>query len=225
MIRMHNVSKTYRAGGEDVTAVAGISLHIPRGKVTILAGPNGSGKTTLLSLMVGIISPSSGRIFFDDQDLARLPERFVSKIRRERTGIVFQERYLMRDTTVIENLAVPLIPTEMSHSEVYAKAKSMLSRFGLEGKEGTRVNAISGGQKQRLTIARALVNDPDVIIADEPTTHLDEELLGMFAQYIIDWKRLGKTIVIATHDPSLLSGIQVDQAVRISQGRIQEANP
>ena len=223
MIRLENVTKTFQSGMDRVTAIEGFSLHIPGGEITLLTGPNASGKTTLLSLMAGLISPSRGRVFFDGMDISRLPERWLSRMRRERVGIIFQERHLMRDATVMENLTVPLIPMDMSHREIKRAASKILSRFGLEGKGGFKVGAISGGQKQRLVIARALINDPDVILADEPTTHLDEELLRLFKTDVTNWKEGGKTVVIATHDVDLMRGIDTDLVIELQRGRIQEA--
>jgi putative ABC transport system ATP-binding protein len=220
VIQFKNVSKSYHSDGEQVMALEEISLTIPPNEITFVIGPNGSGKTTLLSLMAGIILPSRGRVSFDGVDISRLPERFLSAMRRERIGIIFQERHLIRDATVRENLILPLIPTGLPFKQIQHISQSVLSRFGLAEKSGQRVSAISGGQKQRLIIARALINDPDVILADEPTTHLDEELLQMLVQDCNGWKEEGKTVVIATHDPALLGGIRPGRLIRIERGRV-----
>ncbi len=187
-----------------------------------VSGPNGSGKTTLLSLMAGIVSPTRGRVFFDGADISRLPERFLSAMRRERVGIMFQERHLIPGATVRENLILPLIPSGWTCRQIRHAAREALARFGLEEKSGQRVRALSGGQKQRLIIARALINDPDVILADEPATHLDEEFLRMIVEGCRVWRERGKTVVIAAHDPGLFEGVAADRFIRLERGRVVE---
>lgn len=222
MIRLRDVSKVYRSDGDTVTALEGVSLAVPRGAVVFVSGPNGSGKTTLLSLMAGIVSPTRGRVFFDGADISRLPERFLGAMRRERVGIIFQERHLIPEATVRENLILPLIPSDLTCRQIRHAAREALARFGLEEKSGQRVRALSGGQKQRLIIARALINDPDVILADEPATHLDEEFLRMIVASCRAWRGRGKTVVIAAHDPNLFEGVAADRFIRLERGRVVE---
>lgn len=222
MIRLRDVTKVYRSGGDTVTALEGVSLAVPRGEIVFISGPNGSGKTTLLSLMAGIVSPTRGRVFFDGADISRLPERFLGAMRRERVGIIFQERHLLPEATVRENLILPLIPSGLTYRQIRHASREVLTRFGLGEKSGQRARALSGGQKQRLIIARALINDPDVILADEPATHLDEEFLRMLVGICRDWREQGKTVVIAAHDPGLLDGVAADRFIRLDRGRVVE---
>ena len=222
MIRLSNVSKRYRTDTELVSAVEGISIEIPKGEVSVLEGPNASGKTTVLSLIAGITSPTTGRVYIDGLDISRLPERFISVMRREKIGIIFQERHIISDATVFENLTIPLIPTDMKSREIKKTADGVLSHFGLKRKESFKVNEITGGEKQRLAIARAFINDPEIILADEPTTHLDENHYNMFVKDVKGLGQKGKTIVIATHDRNLLKGIDADVVIRLDQGHIEK---
>lgn len=219
MIRLSHVTKNYRSGGRRVAAIADMSVEVPGGSIVLLTGKNGSGKSTLLSLMCGIISPTSGRVYFDGHDISRLPERFLARMRREKMGIISQERYLVSKLSVMENLVLPLVPTPLSSKNIFGKGEAIIKKFGLNGKEKIRVSRLSGGEKQRLIIARALINNPNVIFADEPTTHLDEDVLNVLSTEIMDWKAQGKTIILASHQPDLFGNINADLTLHLEKGR------
>ena len=220
MIRLHHVSKYYRSGERRIAAVRDANIEIPKGAVVLLTGKNGSGKSTLISLMCGIISPTSGRVYFDGKDISRLPERFLTRIRREQTGMIFQGGGVLNALTVMDNLVLPLVPTNLSSNEIHGKGKEVIERFGLKGKGTMKVSRLSGGEKQRLVIARALINNPEVIFADEPTTHLDEDVLQFLSAEMAEWKNNGKTIVIATHQTDILKKINVDVCIHIEKGQL-----
>jgi putative ABC transport system ATP-binding protein len=219
VIRLANVSRTLIDGKNRKAAVVDVTIHVPRGSVVLITGKNGSGKSTLISLMCGILSPTTGRVFIDGRDISRLPERFINRLRRERMGMIFQERSLIRQATVYENISLPLIPTDMRMHDIREKAGRRMTQFGLAGKGAVKCSGLSGGEKQRLAIARALVNDPDIIFADEPTTHLDDDVLNVLADEIADWKKTGKTVIIATHQPGILQGVEVDIRLELNRGR------
>ena len=225
MIRLANVSKAFFHTKDRIDAVLDVNIHIPGGSLVLVTGKNGSGKSTLISLMCGILSPTTGRVFFDGRDISRLPERFISRLRRERMGMIFQERSLIRQATVRENISLPLIPTDMRMSDIRKMAQKRMHRFGLAGKGTVTCARLSGGEKQRLTIARALVNNPDVIFADEPTTHLDDDVLKALVDEFADWRKAGKTVIIATHQPGLLQGVKTDLRFELHRGRCVEIRP
>lgn len=222
MIRLSGVSKIFYAKKSPISAVSDVTFCFHKGSFVLLTGKNGSGKSTLMMLMSGILSPTSGRVYFDGMDISRMPERFMNVIRRERIGMIFQERFLISGATAWENLILPLIPTAMSAKDIRKQGKRLLDRFGLAGIEKIKCGILSGGEKQRLMIARALINDPDVIFADEPATHLDEEILDVLGSEIAQWKAAGKTVVIATHQQGIFGNINPDLVLRLSKGRLTE---
>jgi putative ABC transport system ATP-binding protein len=222
LIEIEGVSKLYNQGMPDeVRALTGITMQIMKGEVVILKGPSGSGKTTLLSLIGCMARPTEGRIVVKGRAVSRLPERFLTDIRRKTFGFVFQEFNLIMDITLIENVMLPLYPTGMRYSEIRLRASSMLDRFGLSEKADHLARSLSGGQKQRLAIARAMVNDPEILLLDEPTAHLDagcsEELLNMLSSLRDD----GRTIIIATHDPLVYERGFADRIFEMRDGMIR----
>ena len=222
MIRLSGVSKIFQTQKIRVEAVRDATARIPRGAVVLLSGHNGSGKSTLLSLMSGLLSPTSGRVYLDGKDISGMPERFISRIRREQIGMIFQERFLLPGLTAFENVVLPLVPMDFSNMEIRMKGKAILDQFGLSGKEKIPVNRLSGGEKQRLAIARALVNKPDIIFADEPTTHLDQDVLDLLTSEVTSWRKDKKTVVIATHRPDVLKNIKADKVFHLQNGRLTE---
>lgn len=235
MIELRQVVKTFHAGQPNaLTAVDGVSLVLPRGRITVLKGPSGSGKTTLLALIGAMTRPSSGRILLDGQgldflpaglrgervDVSGLPERFLSVIRRRRFGFVFQHYNFIRGVSVLENVLLPALPTGRHRTDLEKEAGALLDRFGLGRHARTRAERLSGGELQRAAIARALVNDPDAILADEPTAHLDSHLSESFMALAAELRAGGKTLVIASHDPIVYASPLVDQVVEIRDGRL-----
>jgi len=226
LIRTEEVNKTYNAGlPDEMTALHGVSTRIARGEVTVLKGPSGSGKTTLLSLLGCMARPTAGRIIVDNKDVAKLPERFLTQIRREKFGFIFQQFHLLRNVTVFENILLPLYPLDMKFSDMKERVLALLAKFGLAEKENLTVKQLSGGEQQRVAIARALINNPEVIIADEPTAHLDMKLATEFIDILAGLRKEGKTIVIATHDPFVHDHPLVGTTIAMRDGRLEEAAP
>ena len=221
LIHAENVTKVYNPGMPDeVTALHGVSVSIAVGEVAVLKGPSGSGKTSLLSLIGCMSRPTSGKILVYGKDVAKLPERFLTNIRRKTFGFVFQQYNLVRDVSVLENVLLPLYPLDIRISEMREKARGVMRKLRIDGKEHLKVKQLSGGEQQRVAIARALINDPEVIIADEPTAHLDTELSGEFLEILSALNREGKTVVIATHDPFVHEQPMVDRIIAMRDGRI-----
>ncbi len=221
LIRTEAVSKVYHRGRPDqVRALDGVSVAVRRGEVVVLEGPSGSGKTSLLSLMGCMSRPTSGRVVVEDRDVSRLSEESLTGLRRRRFGFVFQQYHLLAECSVLENVILPLYPEPVGFRQMARRATDILARLGLEGKARRRARDLSGGEQQRVAVARALVNDPDVVIADEPTAHLDRtlslELLGILEEL----NRGGRTIVIATHDPLAAEHPMVKRRVGMRDGRV-----
>lgn len=222
IILTEGVTKIYNPHMPDeMVALDNASVAINRGQVTVLKGPSGSGKTTLLSVIGCMSRPTSGKVVVKDKDVAKLPERFLTLIRRKIFGFIFQQFNLIRDVSVQENVALPFYPTETSFAEIKERVDSMLDRFGILAKKNIKVKKLSGGEQQRVAIARALINDPEIIIADEPTAHLDGELAADLLTILADLAREGKTIIIATHDPLIFEHSFVDNTISMRNGRIE----
>jgi putative ABC transport system ATP-binding protein len=166
--------------------------------------------------------PTSGRIWVDGREVTSLPERFLAEIRRFTFGFVFQNYHLIRGMTVLENVIIPALPTGIAHRAVRRKAMGLLERLGILDKWNQKVEHLSGGEQQRTVMARALINDPSVVIADEPTAHLDSDLSREFMVMISELKGEDKTVVVASHDPLVFQSPQVDRVVSLRDGRICE---
>lgn len=221
MIRLVEISKVYNAGRTNAfVAVDTVTLTIAARTVTALQGPSGSGKTTLLSLAGCMARPTSGRIFLGERELTSLPERFLTEIRRRTFGFVFQQFNLIKGITVLENVMLPAYPTGERHGVVRARALELLDRLGLADKGPARVEWLSGGEAQRTAIARALINTPAVLIADEPTAHLDTSLSREFMEIMGQLKDQGTSILIASHDPLVRDAAVIDRIVEMRDGRL-----
>lgn len=235
MIELYHVSKCFNAGkANQFTAVDDVCLSIEPGQVTILKGPSGSGKTSLLTLIGCMARPSSGRIrlhgirtaFLPDVppeeglDISSLPERFLTEIRRTTFGFIFQQFNLVRGISVLENIMLPAYPTGENYAAFHKRALELLDLFAISRHAASRVEWLSGGELQRVAIARALINNPAVIIADEPTAHLDSKLSREFMDIIGAFKGEGKTVLIASHDPIAYDSPLADRVVEMRDGRI-----
>ena len=223
LIFTENVTKLYNPRKPDeIRALEDASINIEKGEVVVLKGPSGSGKTTLLSLIGCMGRPTSGRIVVDGKDVAKLPERFLTLIRRRTFGFIFQQFNLVRNVSVVENVLLPLYPVEISFADMRARGEKILKDLGLQDKMQRKVNKLSGGEQQRVAIARALINQPEIIIADEPTAHLDRKLSADLLRILEDLNLAGKTIVIATHDPFVYDHPSIKRIVEMRDGRIQD---
>ncbi len=223
LLIVEQLNKIYhRHQPDEVTALKDISLQISPGEVIALTGPSGSGKTTLLSLLGCMSRPTSGNVQLRGRNVSKLPERFLAQIRRETFGFVFQQYNLLRDLSVLENVMLPLYPSDQSFREMKRSATAVLERFELAGMTRKKVKQLSGGEQQRVAIARALVTNPDIIIADEPTAHLDSELSQDLLQILSDLNGDGKTIIIATHDPGVYQAPFIQRRFNLRHGQVVE---
>lgn len=221
MIELHSVSKIFHQGRpNEFCALHEVSLSLQRGGITLFKGPSGSGKTTLLTLIGALARPSSGRISLDGRLLSNLPERFLTAVRRHTFGFVFQQFNLIRGLTVLENVLLPAYPLGRPYQELVNVAQGLLEQFDLGGKMTSRVEWLSGGEAQRTALARALINDPSIIIADEPTAHLDSarshEALAQFSNLAAQ----GRTVLISSHDPLVFEAVALQRCIELQDGRL-----
>jgi putative ABC transport system ATP-binding protein len=226
MIELAAVTKTFNAGRpNEYQALRGVDLAIEAGRVTALRGPSGSGKTTLLTLIGCLARPSSGRVRLAGEDISALPERFLAELRLRRFGFVFQRFNLIPGLSALDNILLPAYPLGLPYPDLRARADVLMASLEIDHRAATRVDWLSGGEVQRVAIARALINDPPVIIADEPTAHLDSRLSLEFLALLGRLKEAGKTIVIASHDPLVFETGLPDRVADLRDGRIVSVTP
>ena len=221
LIQIREVRKVFNKGRpNELVAIDGVSLAVDAHRATVLKGPSGSGKTTLLSLLGCMARPTSGRISLMDREITSLPERFLTDIRRRSFGFIFQQFNLIKGITALENVMVPAYPTGEKYSSLKKRAAELLDLFDVGRKASAKVEWLSGGEAQRVAIARALVNDPMVIIADEPTAHLDTRLSRELMEIMRTLKAKGKTLIMASHDPIVHESAIVDRVVEMRDGKL-----
>ena len=224
MIELIDISKIFNMGKtNEYVALKGINLDVHLNTVTVFRGPSGSGKTTLLSIIGCMARPTSGRIKFLEREITSLPERFLTEIRQKTFGFIFQQLNLIKGITALENVMLPSYPLGESYSSLKERALSLFDIFNIPDRVGAKVEWLSGGEAQRVAIARAMINNPAVIIADEPTAHLDSKLSKEFMGIMALLKSEGKTILIASHDPLVYESVVVDRIVDLRDGRVDGA--
>ncbi|MET8698611.1 ABC transporter ATP-binding protein [Kitasatospora sp. NPDC004723] len=224
MVTVTDVHRSFGTGERAVHALRGVSFTIGRGELTALKGRSGSGKTTLLNLVGGLDSPSGGTITLDGTDLGGLDEDGRLALRRDRLGFVFQSFGLLPVLTAAENVGVPMRLRKVPAAQREERARDLLALVGLADHANQRPGELSGGQQQRVAVARALANEPDLIIADEPTGQLDSETGRSIMELLRAVVRSeGVTILVATHDPNLME--LADRVVELRDGRIVEDAP
>ena len=221
MIELKNITKKYNLNKNDeVTALKDINLSINEGELIVLRGSSGSGKSTILSLIAALSKPTSGEVIVDEKKISKLPDNFASIYRRDNIGFIFQKYNLIADISVKDNILLPLIPLNPDKNELDKKLNSVMEKFKIAHKKDVLVKTLSGGEQQRVAIGRANVNNPKIIIADEPTANLDEKLSLHFIDILRELKNAGKTIVVATHDPLFFDLDFVDREIEVSNGTI-----
>jgi len=221
MIELKNVVKKYEINKNNiVTALDGIDLTINEGELVILKGASGSGKSTILSLIAALSKPTSGEVIVDSKQISKLPDNFASIYRRDNIGFIFQKYNLIPTLSVKENILLPLVPLNPNSSDVEPKLEKVMSMFNISHKKDSIVKNLSGGEQQRVAIARSYVNNPKIIIADEPTANLDKKLSIHFVEILKELKKLGKTIVVATHDPLFFGLDFVDREIEVHNGSL-----
>ena len=221
MIDIKNITKSFGS----LQVLKGIDLQINKGEVVSIVGPSGAGKTTLLQIIGTLDSPDSGDITIDGIDVRKLNQKKLADFRNKHIGFVFQFHQLLPEFTAIENIMIPAFIAGMSKSEAKKRAMELLDFMGLADRAKHKPNELSGGEKQRVAVARALVNNPSVILADEPSGSLDSQNKAELHQLFFDLRdKMGQTFVIVTHDETLAS--ITDRTIRMEDGRLaQEPQP
>ncbi len=223
MLEVKNLYKSYNAHSTNVFhALKDINLHVNRGEAVILSGVSGSGKSTLLSIMAAMDKPTSGEVIVDEVAISKLPDLHASAYRSQHIGFIFQHFNLLEELSVKENVSLPLIPQKLDSKTIATNVAMAMKLAHIEHKSSSNVHELSGGEKQRCAIARALVNDPKLILCDEPTANLDRENSLHFIESLRELKAMGKTIIVATHDPLFESVDFIDKVIHISDGCLSE---
>jgi len=217
---VENAVKSFRQGEREVTALRGISLSVPAGGFLAVMGASGSGKSTLLHLMAGLTTADSGRVLVDGADLAALNDRDLTLFRRRRIGLVFQSFNLIPTLTAGENIALPLMLDGRNGQVTQTKVDQLLDKLGLSHRRDHRPDALSGGEQQRVAIGRALITDPALILADEPTGNLDSANSKSVCELLRDLSsKEGRTIVMVTHEPTVAA--YAKQTIVMKDGNLE----
>jgi putative ABC transport system ATP-binding protein len=216
------LGKTYQLGDIKIEVLKDITLSIPKAKFTVICGPSGSGKTTLLNIIGGIDRPTDGKIFVDGQDMGDQDEDFLSDFRCNHVGFVFQSYNLVSTLTVAENVAFPMEWTRKPEQEIEKRVTELLESVDLQRRANHFPAQLSGGEQQRVAFARALANDPELILADEPTGNLDEKNGQKIIQVLQLLKERGKTVIVSTHDLQIRQ--LADQVLCLEEGKLASKN-
>ncbi len=221
-IQIKNLIKHYESGGESVYALGGVTFSIKLGDFSAIMGPSGSGKSTLLTHLGGLSRPTSGEVIIDGFDIFSLSNKSLSSFRREYIGFVFQSFQLIPFLTVAENVNVPLLTKKLSDLEQTELVDKALTQVGLIDKRKRLIQNLSGGEQQRVAVARALVNDPPIILADEPTGNLDTKTGNQIINVFKELNEIGKTVIIVTHNEEY--GEIVDYTIELKDGKLFRSN-
>ena len=215
------MEKIYNRGrANEVRALAGVDLRVAAGESVCLKGPSGSGKSTLLAIIGCVMAPTSGRAAIAGRQLARLPDRFLTIHRRQSIGFIFQRFNLLPALSVLENVTLPLLPLGITPAQQRRRGRELLQRLGIAHRENFPAGRISGGELQRVAIARALINNPPIILADEPTAHLDTRLSHELMAILAELKAAGKTVIITSHDSLVVEDAMIDRVVEVRDGQV-----
>ena len=203
IITVDNVNKTYKNGSLELQVLKNISFKVDKGEFLAIMGSSGSGKSTMMNILGCLDNQYEGRYILDGIDISKSTENELSEIRNKKIGFIFQSFNLLPRLTALENVELPLVYSSIPKEERHKRANELLEMVGLKDRTHHRPNELSGGQRQRVAIARALVNDPSIILADEPTGNLDSKSEGEIIEILQKLNKMGKTIVIVTHEPSI----------------------
>ena len=203
LIDLKNVSKSYRNGDQELQVLKNVHLEVEEGEFVAIMGPSGSGKSTLMNIIGMLDRPTSGEYYLEGEEVAKLSEKKLAKVRNQQIGFVFQQFFLLSKLNALQNVELPLIYAGVSQSKRKALAEQYLKKVELEKRMHHLPSELSGGQKQRVAIARALVNHPSIILADEPTGALDTKTGEQILELLTELNREGKTIIMVTHEPEI----------------------
>ena len=219
LIKLENVWKIYQLGKIELTVLRGINLEIHPGAFVTIMGPSGSGKSTLMHLIGCLDVPTKGKVFLEKQDIMKLSEDDLAEIRGQRIGFVFQQFNLLQSLNALENVMLPMVFQGVPENKRIERAKELLASLDLGKRIYHRPSELSGGERQRVAIARALSNNPEIIVADEPTGNLDSTTGKMIMEVFIDLhKKEKKTIIVVTHDPHIAE--YTEEVINIKDGQI-----
>ncbi len=215
-----NLKKVYQEAGKGVIALSGVNLSVKRGEIVVIFGPSGSGKSTLLHILGGLDRPTEGKILLDKADISCFSDEKLSKFRNEKFGFIFQFYHLLPEFTILENVALPSFIKEKGNMKIFeGRAKNLLTEFGLSERINFRPAQLSGGEQQRAAIARALINKPEIIFADEPTGNLDKEASDFFLKSICRLNQENhQTFLLATHNERIAK--IATRVLTLKEGRI-----
>ncbi len=218
VIQIRDLTRSYEMGAETVNALRGVSLDIRRNEYVAIMGPSGSGKSTLMNLIGCLDTPSTGEYWLNGQEVSRMPDDALARVRNREIGFVFQTFNLLPRASALQNVELPLVYAGVSARERRERSRAALTRVGLGDRMGHRPNELSGGQRQRVAIARALVNDPAILLADEPTGNLDsttsEEIMRVFETLHAQ----GQTVIMVTHEPDIAA--HAARVIVLRDGRV-----
>ena len=220
IIKLQDVCKNYQMGDSVVRAVCDINLEINKGEFIAIVGPSGSGKSTMMNLVGALDLASKGDIFLDNQNIEHLSENELARIRGKKIGFVFQTFNLIPTLTALENVMLPMMFQDYPGEKRRERAEILLRELGLENRSDFLVTKLSGGERQRVAIARALANNPEVILADEPTGNLDSKTGNSVIEILKKLNKQGKTIILVTHD--LEKAKQAKRIIKLRDGRIEK---
>ncbi len=213
-----NLSKQFKSGEKPVYALRDVSFTIERGEFVGIVGPSGSGKSTLLGIISGLDSPTSGTVIIDGQDITKMRERKLTRIRNEKIGFVFQSFNLIPTLSALENVALPVQFSARKNFNPNQRAKELLTMLGLKDRMNHRPTQLSGGQQQRVAIARALANNPAILVCDEPTGNLDTESSQIVINELKKVQNNGTTVIVVTHDSGIAD--QTERLITLVDGQI-----
>ena len=223
ILKVENLHKHFGSGRSTVKAVDGVSFQVNKGEVVLIMGPSGSGKTTLLTIVGSLLSADSGHVYYNNTDISSLQKSELPRIRSKEVGFVFQSFNLIKSLNVWENVAIVLELGGISSKKARERAVGILSTLGLGDRLDQRVLSLSGGEKQRVSIARALATNPDIVLADEPTANLDSQTGHRVAGLLADIAtKSGKAVVIVSHDMRLMD--IADRVLWLEDGKLKEGN-
>lgn len=205
-VRVEDVVKRVRDGATRRTVIDGVSFEIAQGEVVIVRGPSGSGKTTLLALVGAMLSPTSGEVHLDGEPTSRLRETHRAEVRRRKVGFLFQDLQLLDGLTAVQNVLLPCVPDGVNADDE-KRARALLEQRGLGAVAAQRAKSLSGGEKQRVALCRALLRDPKLLVLDEPTAHLDDAHANKIAADLAALAKEGRAVLVATHDARITTGL------------------